>query len=79
MMKKQIEEQEQQEHARFKARLLRLSPAWRMLDYNTDEDLALRLAQRREEAKEQGRNHRQLMEAIHGRVHHIPPLFQEPV
>jgi len=78
-MKAEIAQQEELAQARFKERLLRLSPAWRTLDYSTNEDLALRLAQRRHEARQKGKKHRHLMDQIYSRVHHMPHLFQKPV
>ena len=73
---KQMEECKAKEEVRFKERLVRMTPSWRALNYDTEEDLAMRLATRREEERMQRESHRQLMESIYGRVHQIPPLFE---
>lgn len=71
-----LEENRLKEEARFKARLIRMTPAWRALNYNTEEDLAIRVATRREEERLRKKHHKKLMGTIFGRVHRMPPLFQ---
>lgn len=75
-MEENLEENRMKEEARFKARLVRMTPAWRALNYSTEEDLALRVAARREEERMRREHHQKLMGSIYGRVHQIPPLFQ---
>lgn len=75
-MQENLEESRLKEEARFKARLVRMTPAWRALNYSTEEDLAIRVAARREEERLRREHHQKLMGSIYGRVHQMPPLFQ---
>ncbi|KAE8738080.1 hypothetical protein FOCC_FOCC016455 [Frankliniella occidentalis] len=70
------EEQQRRAEVRLKERLTRLTPAWRSIQYSTEEDLALRAAARRQEEREQRREHGQLMRHMLHRVHTIPTLFE---
>ncbi|KAJ1529863.1 hypothetical protein ONE63_006597 [Megalurothrips usitatus] len=70
------EEQARRTELRLKERLRRLTPAWRSIQYSTEEDLALRAAARREEERERRREHGVLMRHMRHRVHTIPTLFE---
>ncbi|KAK3921689.1 Protein FAM161A [Frankliniella fusca] len=70
------EEQQRRAELRLKERLTRLTPAWRSIQYSTEEDLALRAAARRQEERERRREHGQLMRHMLHRVHTIPTLFE---
>lgn len=74
-MEDKLREIRLKDEARFKARLVRMSPEWRALNYDKEEDLALRLALRREEDRMRQEKHQKLMESIYGRVYSMPPLF----
>lgn len=71
-----LEESRLKQQAKFKERLIRMTPAWRALNYSTEEDLALRVAARREEERMKKKRYDKLMGSIYGRVHQMPPLFQ---
>lgn len=70
------EEQLRRAEVRLKERLRRLTPAWRSIQYSTEEDLALRAAARRQEERQRRREHGVLMRHMLHRVHTIPTLFE---
>lgn len=76
-MEDKLIESRLKDEAKLKAHIVRMSPEWRALNYDKDEDLALRLAARREEERMRQEKHHKLMKSMYGRVYRMPPLFHK--
>ncbi|GLH08319.1 Uncharacterized protein GBIM_13578 [Gryllus bimaculatus] len=71
-----LAELKRKEDACIKAHLARQQPAWQAIQYNTEEDLALRRILRKEKEKRHLREHQLQMNLMLARVQQIPPLFE---
>lgn len=75
-MCKKLEEAKLMEETRWREKVLRKRPAWQGIAYSHEEDLAIRLQLRKDEARIRDEQHRHVMELMYGRVDRIPTLFE---
>lgn len=75
-MCRRLEEARLKDEARWKEKVMRRRPVWQGLAYSQEEDLAMRLQQRRDEARLRSEEHRQRMQIMLGRVNRQPTLFE---
>lgn len=75
-MCQKLEEAKLRDETRWREKVLRKRPVWQSLAYSHEEDLAMRLQLRRDEARLRDERHRHVMELMYGRVNRIPTLFE---
>ncbi|CAH1122906.1 unnamed protein product [Ceutorhynchus assimilis] len=73
---RKLEEAKLKEEAIWREKLMRKKSVWQALAYSHEEDLAMRLQQRRDEEKLRNEEHRLRMELMLGRVNQQPTLFE---
>ena len=78
-MEKEMEEKLMENRLKYeskmKEKLIRMTPEWKALKYDKEQDFAVRMALRKEENKIREENHLKSMESMYGRVYSMPPLF----
>lgn len=75
-MQQKLEDQRRKQETRWRAKLIHRRDAWKNLQYDHEEELAMRLQIRREEEQLREEQFRHQMELMLQRVEQMPYLFE---